>query len=450
MKLNNNHLQISEDIPRRWKIRTLGDALSLTYGKSLAKANRNGSGNVPVYGSSGQIGFHSIALTNKPTLVVGRKGSVGKVHYSKVSCWPIDTVYFSEEREGIDLKYFYYLLQGLNLAKLDKSTAIPGLSRDDYNAVEVAVAPLDQQKHIVAELEELFSFLDKAIAKLKRVKANIKRYKTSVLKAAVEGKLTESWRKAHPDVEPASKLLKCILAERRAKWKDRRQYKEPAIPDTTSLHKLPESWIWSSLDAIGELKGGITVDKKQKNPTARTVPYIRVANVQRGYLDLSKMKFIDAPESIIQELRLQHGDILFNEGGDRDKLGRGWLWEGQLADCIHQNHVFRARPFLNHISPKFVSWWGNSFGKGYFFREGKQTTNLASINLTKLAALPVPLPPSVEQREIVTEVNRRLSAIQGLEFVVDANLVAVNRLRQSVLCCAFSGKLCNCYFHNPT
>ena len=191
--------------------------------------------------------------------------------------------------------------------------------------------------------------------------------------------------------------------------------------------------MWARLDAIAALKGGITVDSKRKDPTARSVPYLRVANVQRGYLDLSEMKFIDAPESAIKELCLQRGDILFNEGGDRDKLGRGWIWEGQLADCIHQNHVFRARLFLSDVSPKLVSWWGNSFGKHYFLREGKQTTNLASINLTKLSAFPVPLPPNVEQNRIVAEVDRRLSLVREVEAQVEANLTRAQRLRQSIL-----------------
>ncbi len=241
--------------------------------------------------------------------------------------------------------------------------------------------------------------------------------------------------------ETGEQLLQRILETRRSQWKGKGKYKEPAAPDTTDLPELPEGWVWARLDSIAALKGGITVDKKRQDPTARSVPYLRVANVQRGYLDLSEVKFIDAPETDIEELRLQRGDILFNEGGDRDKLGRGWIWEGQLADCIHQNHVFRARLYMNELSPKLVSWWGNTFGKDYFLREGKQTTNLASINLTKLSAFPVPLPPVVEQHRIVAEVDRRLSLIHETEFQVDANLQRAERLRQAVLSQAFSGGL---------
>ena len=317
----------------------------------------------------------------------------------------------------------------------------PNVNGTKLAQIKIPVAPLTQQGLIVAEIEKQFSRLDEAVANLKRVKANLKRYKASVLKAAVEGKLTEDWRKQHPNVEPASKLLERILAERRAKWNGKGQYNQPGEPETRDLPQLPGKWTWARLAAIAVLKGGITVDKNRKSSTARTVPYLRVANVQRGYLDLSEIKTIEAPDADIKDLRLIPGDILFNEGGDRDKLGRGWLWEGQLPECIHQNHVFRARLFLAEVSPKLVSWWGNSFGQAYFLREGKQTTNLASLNLTKLSAFPIPLPPAAEQQQIVAEVERRLSVIEELESAVEANLTRAERLRRSILARAFSGQL---------
>jgi type I restriction enzyme, S subunit len=387
------------------------------------------------------VGTHSQALTNKPVLIIGRKGSVGQVYYSKQPCWPIDTVYFVEESEGIQLGFFEYLLRGLNLSQLDKSTAVPGLSRDDYNAIEVAVAPFDQQKRIVAEIEKQFSRLDEAVANLKRVKANLKRYKAAVLKAALEGKLTEDWRKQHLDVERASELLKRVLAERRTRWNGKGKYKEPKAPGIVGLPALPEGWLWARLDAVAALKGGITVDKNRKSAHARMIPYLRVANVQRGYLDLAEVKKIEAPGTDINELRLESGDVLFTEGGDRDKLGRGWIWEGQLAECIHQNHVFRARLYSHDVSPKLISWWGNSFGQKYFMREGKQTTNLASVNLTKLSEFPIPVPSRDEQRFICEEVELRFSVIEELKVAVEANLERAERMRQAILRRAFLGEL---------
>ena len=344
-------------------------------------------------------------------------------------------------------KFLDYALPGYLKAINDmtSSVTVKHLSSKSIAEIPLSLPPMDHQKLIVAEIEKQFSRLDEAVANLKRVKANLKRYKAAVLKVAVEGRLVETEaelaRREGRSYETGEQLLQRILETRRSQWKGKGKYKEPAAPDTTGLPELPEGWGWTRLESIAALQGGITVDSKRQDPTARAVPYLRVANVQRGYLDLSEVKTINAPAVDIEELRLQRGDILFNEGGDRDKLGRGWVWEGQLPDCIHQNHVFRARLVSSDILPKLVSWWGNSFGKDYFQREGKQTTNLASINLTKLRGFPVPLPPLTEQHRIVAEVDRRLSLIRDSEVQVDTSFKRAERLRQSILGKAFAGEL---------
>ena len=293
--------------------------------------------------------------------------------------------------------------------------------------------PLAEQRRIVAEIEKQFTRLDASVAALKRVQANLKRYRASVLKAACEGKLVPTEAElAHADgrdYEPADRLLERILAERRARWKSqekrRGKYKEPVPPDTSSLPELPEGWVWAALSQISDLKGGATKGKRYRTDEVLTeVPYLRVANVQRGYLDLSEIKTIEVTQDVADQLELMPGDILFTEGGDRDKLGRGWIWKGEIDGCIHQNHVFRSRLLLSEVHPEFVSWWGNSFGQTFFEQSGKQTTNLASINLSVLSGFPVPLPPPAEQRRIVAEVERRLSVIQQTEAAVEANLDA--------------------------
>ena len=151
------------------------------------------------------------------------------------------------------------------------------------------------------------------------------------------------------------------------------------------------------------------------------------------------MKEIMATEEEIEELALRPRDILFNEGGDRAKLGRGWIWSGELPECIHQNHVFRARLYGTGISPRLVSWYANTFGQKFFFDEGKHTTNLASISMSKLRLLPLPVPPSEEQGRIVEEVERRLSGVEELEATVAANLQRAAGLRQAILRKAFAG-----------
>lgn len=323
-------------------------------------------------------------------------------------------------------------------------TTVQSLELPVFLKFEIPVAPEDEQAVIVKEIEKQFTRLDAGVKALKRVQANLKRYRASVLKAACEGRLVptehELARKEGRSYETGEQLLARILTERRQKWQGRGKYKEPTDLEVSNLNSLPKGWRWSVLDAIAEIKGGITKDQKRKHtaPT-RTIPYLRVANVQRGYLDLSEVKEIVATENEIQELLLTAGDVLFNEGGDRDKLGRGWVWNNELPECIHQNHVFRARLLDKGLNPKLVSWYANTFGQQFFFDEGKHTTNLASISMTKLKALPIPMPPPREQKRIVAEVERRLSVIDELEAVVSDNLQRATRLRQSILQKAFSG-----------
>ena len=186
----------------------------------------------------------------------------------------------------------------------------------------------------------------------------------------------------------------------------------------------------------------MSVSKNRKHKDPVEVPYLRVANVQRGHLVLDEIKTMEVESARLADLSLKKGDILFNEGGDRDKLGRGWIWEGQIDPCITQNHVFRASPYdLEAILPRFLSHWGNTFGQQFFLDEGTQTTNLASINKGVLSSFPVPLPPLAEQHQIVAEVEARTTAIDHLEAELNRQITRSNRLRQSALAAAFRGTL---------
>ena len=201
-------------------------------------------------------------------------------------------------------------------------------------------------------------------------------------------------------------------------------------------------WDWTTLGEIAEIKGGITKDsKREAHPEFEEFPYLRVANVQRGYLDLSEIATIRSDRSKAQRLVLRPGDILFNEGGDRDKLGRGWVWEGQIENCIHQNHVFRARLLDDGFDPYFVSLHANSWGQSWFEAHGKQTTNLASLNLTTLKSFPVPAPSLQEQRSVASDLRSALDSVQHQRLEIERVKARADRLRCSVLSSAFTGQL---------
>lgn len=184
------------DLPKSWIEVALGELTTVSYGKALAAGIRTAGGRVPVIGSSGPVGFHSEALVDGPCLVVGRKGAAGSVHLVRESSWPIDTAYFIQPPKYISLAYLSHLLGTRQLGQLDKSTAIPSLSRDDLYRVPVPVAPRAEQTRIVAKLEELLTDLDAGVAELKAASRKLAQYRQSLLKAAVEGALTAQWRAA--------------------------------------------------------------------------------------------------------------------------------------------------------------------------------------------------------------------------------------------------------------
>ncbi|GAB4121522.1 MAG: hypothetical protein Tsb0027_17840 [Wenzhouxiangellaceae bacterium] len=167
---------------------------------------------------------------------------------------------------------------------------------------------------------------------------------------------------------------------------------------------------WNATTTLGEiadLVSGITKGRKVKGQQLREIPYLAVANVQDRHLSLDNVKTIEATEAEISRYRLLKGDLLLTEGGDPDKLGRGSLWSGELEECIHQNHVFRVRLHSERVRPIYLNWLiGSARGKRYFMRSAKQTTGIASINMTQLRAFPMLIPPVEIQDQFSTAVTQ--------------------------------------------
>jgi type I restriction enzyme S subunit len=307
----------------------------------------------------------------------------------------------------------------------------------------VPVPPRPVQKAVVARIDKLFAEIDDGERELAEARADLETYRRSLLKAAITGELTADWRRDNPPQETGADLLRRILAERRARWEANprnggKRYKEPVAP-SAGLPDLPEGWTWATLQQLAFISGGVTVDAKRNPVDPVTVPYLRVANVQRGFLSLGAMKTITIDATNVEPLRLSPGDILLNEGGDRDKVGRGWVWEGQLETCVHQNHVFKARPAALAIEPKLVSLYLNEFGRNFFLSESKQTTNLASISLTKVSRVPVPVPPIAEARVMLAQFDECRPGF--LADNIAATESEMSNLRQSILAAAFRGEL---------
>jgi len=200
-------------------------------------------------------------------------------------------------------------------------------------------------------------------------------------------------------------------------------------------------WPLTTLGEVADITSGVTLGRTLRGPTI-WLPYLRVANVQDGYLDLREVKEVEIRASEREKWQLQLGDILLTEGGDWDKLGRGTVWHGEIPNCIHQNHIFRVRVDLNEFDPKYLAALISSpDGKAFFQASSKQTTNLATINKRQLRAFEVFRPPVLEQRRIVAHLDALQAQVDELTTLQDATRAELDALLPSVLDRAFRGEL---------
>ena len=320
--MNNNlnilHKQNHVTLPHGWISTNLGKIVTFEYGKGLTKDKRDSTGKIPVYGSNGLIGYHCKSLTKKPCIIVGRKGAAGAVHISSCPCWPIDTTYYVEPPEGLNLNFLYYLLSILQLPSLDKSTAIPGLNRDDAYAKQVHIPPIEEQKRIVSKLETLFTKLDAGIEYLKKTQVLLKQYRQSVLKHAFEGKLTENWRKENKQEIDVKKLREIKLQSFNKDFKDFFK-KKPSNNSFVNIElkdiklKKPEEWIAMTLESACTF----VIDCPHSAPKfTNTGRYcIDTTRIKNSEIIWSEARKVSEEEFIERNVRMKprEDDILFRK-----------------------------------------------------------------------------------------------------------------------------------------
>lgn len=196
----------------------------------------------------------------------------------------------------------------------------------------------------------------------------------------------------------------------------------------------PPSWTRVLFEDVAVVTGGVTLGRKLGGRKTITLPYLRVANVKRGELDLRVIKEVTVEEKEVERYRLRNNDLLMTEGGDWDKVGRTAIWRDEIPICLHQNHIFRARLRSKEICPLwFVRYFNSLDGRGYFESASKQTTNLASINMRQVRNCPAPFPPLAEQRRIVAKVDQLLALVDQLEAKLTASRATAANLLDALV-----------------
>jgi type I restriction enzyme, S subunit len=351
-------------------------------------------------------------------------------------------------------EYLYYFMHTIDLYELSQATTVPSIRKTDVEQIKIPLPPLPEQQRIVAAIEQQFTRLDAAVAALKRAQIKLKRYRAAVLKAAVEGKLTEEWRAGHPATESASLLLERILKERRAWWEaDLRakgkdpakvKYVEPAQPDRENLPELPAGWEWATVDQTAATEPNSITDGpfgsnlKTEHYRESGGRVIRLQNIGDG-------EFKDEKSFIA----LEHFETLRKHRVFAGDLAIAALGENPPRSCIIPDFVgpaiVKADCIRFKVSPSILNTFVNCVLNAEPTRK-RTASQLHGIgrprlNLTEIKSIVISLPPLTEQEQIVSEVERRLSIVSKLEATVEANLKRAKRLRQSILYKAFAGRL---------
>jgi type I restriction enzyme S subunit len=399
---------------------------------------------------------------------------------------------------------FYYSLTDdfLNaLSKLQRGTSYPAVRDGDVRAQPIPLSPLPEQHRIVEAIETQFTRLDAAVRALERARANLGRYKASVLKAACEGRLVPTEAELHPDdYEPAGVLLERILDERRRRWEaeqwgtevekakkkaaqaarkarglparisdladkewqdlpgeayakylpknDRwkKKYDEPEPPDTSALPELPEGWCWATVEQLASpeprsIQSGPFGSNLLHSEFQDTgILAIGIDNVLEQQFSMGSQHRI-SPEKFdeLRKFKARPLDVLITVMAT---VGRCCVVPANLETAIITKHVYRISPNQSFIDSYYLmhALSGGSEVRRQLFGEVRGQTR-PGINGTILKAIVIPVPPLEEQYRIVSEIDRRSSLVQTLDGVIITNLIRVERLRQAILKCAFEGRL---------
>jgi len=337
-----------------------------------------------------EIGRQKIRLLPKGTVLISCIGNIGKIAiagHELCTNQQINSIIPNEKI--VDSVFLYFTIRRMQpyMQKIASKAVVPLLNKTDFSNIIVNLPPLPTQKKIVAILEKA--------EKLKE------------------------WRREADEL--TDELLKSTFLD--------------IFGDPVKNHK---EWKAVKLQEVAQIVSGVTKGRKLTGKEVISVPYLRVANVQDGYLELNEIKLIEVLPSDVEKFALKEGDVLLTEGGDPDKLGRGSVWHDEIPNCIHQNHIFRVRVNKKHLTPEFLSMLiGSPYGKMYFLKSAKQTTGIASINSKQLKNFPALIPP-IELQNKLAEIIRQTEQLREQQKQSNQH---INNLFNALMQQAFRGEL---------
>lgn len=459
------------ELPDGWIRACLTDICHVEMGQSPPSITYNTDGDgLPFF--QGKAEFRelypeTLKWCNKPNkianandILISVRAPVGPSNLAPEECCIGRGLAALSPETDVDFKYILHSIrnQERNIATLGTGTTFSAITGKVLREFKLPIAPTNEQKRIVAKIEELFSHIDAGVAALERAKENLKRYRGSVLKSAVEGKLTEEWRKENPPDEPADKLLERILIERRKKWMEEQlkkyeakgkkppenwksKYKEPASPDTSNLPELPEGWCWASIEQlVTNFQNGF--GKRQQKVGLPTI-VLRLADITAGRISLDSSRNINALKTEVDTYRLSKNDLLvLRVNGSPDLVGRIVLFENPSEnEILFCDHFIRLRCYRSLVS-KWLRIYGDTQTMRRFIDLNKvSSAGQNTISQTALAKLVLPFPPEEEILYILEKVEGAHSFNDVNLDIISKCLAKIYSLRQTILKQAFEGKL---------
>lgn len=378
---------------------------TLNYGDALASEIRDDLGDYKVYGSNGAVGVHNRVNTKGKTIIVGRKGSYGKVLYSQDPVFVIDTAYsIDESSTKADLRWLYYVLQTLDFEGSSLDTGVPGLSREFAHNSLLPSPLLSAQKKMAKFIDEKADIIDKLLS----------------LKNHTHTQLAE--------------LRTAIIADSILGWGTGMNVQHTNIP---WIGDIPAHWSTEKIKGVSDIVLGKMLQSTEKDGYV-CKKYLRAQNIRWERVDVKDVNEMWFSPTELVSFRLKKHDILVSEGGE---VGRAAMWNDELEECYIQNSVNRLRAKKDKILPEYLLYVLESYGKAKVFENTVNRVSIAHLTREKLKEYSIPLPPLDEQREIVEGIKRRLAKIDNADTVLQTSINQLEEYRTSLISNVISGKV---------